>query len=114
MTRSRRCIGLRRNTLDQRDKYVDIFGEDAFSYIDIAAIDRLERTISNPQVVNAADAPSRARQLIKAGDILVSTVRPNLNTVAEVGSDFDGAIASTGFCVLRVKADQLHGGYLFH
>lgn len=93
---------------------IDIFGEDAFSYIDIAAIDRLERTISNPQVVNAADAPSRARQLIKAGDILVSTVRPNLNTVAEVGSDFDGAIASTGFCVLRVKADQLHSGYLFH
>ncbi|MFA6179954.1 MAG: restriction endonuclease subunit S [Candidatus Methylopumilus sp.] len=93
---------------------IDIFGGDDFSYIDIAAIDRLERTISNPQVVTAANAPSRARQLIKAGDILVSTVRPNLNTVAVVGSDFDGAVASTGFCVLRVKADQLHSGYLFH
>lgn len=92
----------------------DIFGGDDFSYIDIAAVDREERTISNPQVVAVADAPSRARQLIQAGDILVSTVRPNLNTVAMVGSDFDGAIASTGFCVLRVDTDLLDSGYLFH
>ena len=91
-----------------------IFGGDEFSYIDITAIDRENRAISNPQVFTGSDAPSRARQLIKAGDILVSTVRPNLNTVAVVGRDFDGAIASTGFCVLRVEGGRLDGGYLFH
>ncbi len=88
-----------------------IFGGDEFSYIDITAIDRENRAISNPQVFTGSDAPSRARQLIKAGDILVSTVRPNLNTVAVVGRDFDGAIASTGFCVLRVKDGQLDSNY---
>jgi len=40
---------------------------------------------------------------VKAGDVLVATVRPNLNGVA----------ASTGFCVLRTKAD-LDNSYLFH
>lgn len=60
------------------------------------------------------DAPSRARQLIKMGDVLVSTVRPNLNGVAPVTEEFDGATASTGFCVLRPRPDKLANSYLMH
>ncbi len=61
-----------------------------------------------------SEAPSRARQLIAAGDVLVSTVRPNLNAVAQVPSEYDGATASTGFCVLRPRPDILDAAYLFH
>lgn len=75
--------------------------EKEFTYIDISAIDRRRRLITEPQHVLGADAPQRARQLVAASDILFSTVRPNLRTTAVVPPDLDGQIASTGFCVLR-------------
>jgi type I restriction enzyme S subunit len=40
---------------------------------------------------------------LAAGDVLVSMTRPNLNAVALVGSELDGAIGSTGFHVLRAN-----------
>ncbi|MBS0533262.1 MAG: restriction endonuclease subunit S, partial [Proteobacteria bacterium] len=61
-----------------------------------------------------SEAPSRARQLVKCGDVLVSTVRPNLNGVAPVTAEYDGVTASTGFCVLRPKATKLASNYLMH
>jgi type I restriction enzyme S subunit len=77
--------------------------EDAreFTYVDISAVDNQLKEITEPKVLPAAKAPSRARQRIKAGDVLVSTTRPNLNGVALVPPKLDGAIASTGFAVLR-------------
>lgn len=59
------------------------------------------------------DAPSRARKLIKTGDTIVSTTRPNLNAVALVDQTLDGQIASTGFDVLRAPGlDPRWLGYL--
>jgi type I restriction enzyme S subunit len=85
-----------------------------FRYIDLSAIDQLHKSITMATTISTTDAPSRARQLVRAGDVLVSTVRPNLNAVARVPSDFDGATASTGFCVLRADEVRLSGVYLFH
>ncbi|HHQ4765686.1 TPA: restriction endonuclease subunit S, partial [Aeromonas veronii] len=59
-------------------------------------------------------APSRARQLVKENDLLIATVRPNLNGVALVTADFDGATASTGYCVLRANKNKLDERYLFY
>jgi hypothetical protein len=39
--------------------------------------------------------------LVKEGDILVSTVRPERKTIGVVPESLDGAICSTGFAVLR-------------
>lgn len=47
------------------------------------------------------DAPSRARQIVRAGDIVLSTVRTYQRKTAIVPDGLDGAIASTGFAVLR-------------
>ncbi|NML29022.1 restriction endonuclease subunit S [Zoogloea dura] len=91
----------------------ELFGDEHFTYIDIGAINREDRLIANVQRIAVQEAPSRARQLVQSGDILVSTVRPNLNTVAMVPGDLDGAIASTGFCVLRANKN-LDRRYLFH
>ena len=52
--------------------------------------------------------------MIEADDVLISTVRPNLNTVVRVPRDLDGEIASTGFCVLRPKPFALNSSYLFY
>lgn len=70
-------------------------------YIDIASIDTDAKRIVSKKQVHGADAPSRARQLVQSNDVLVSTVRPNLNGIAIVPEHLEGATASTGFSVLR-------------
>jgi type I restriction enzyme S subunit len=84
-----------------------------FRYIDLSSVDQDTKSISDAREVACGEAPSRARQLVTAGDVLVSTVRPNLNGVARVPSELDGATASTGFCVLRPEPKKIDGSYLF-
>ncbi len=76
-------------------------GDGAVPYIDIGSIDRDTKAVRELEQVTRADAPTRARQSVRAGDVLVSMTRPNLNAVALVPRHLDGAIASTGFDVLR-------------
>ena len=71
-----------------------------FIYVDIGSINRDLKKIESPQFLLGKDAPSRARKVIKRGDILVSLTRPNLNAVALVGENYDQQIASTGFEVI--------------
>jgi type I restriction enzyme, S subunit len=84
-----------------------------FTYVDLSAVDQDAKVVSGAREIACAEAPTRARQLIRAGDVLVSTVRPNLNGVALVPPELDGATASTGFCVLRPRASQLDARYLY-
>jgi type I restriction enzyme S subunit len=86
----------------------------SFIYIDLSAVNQGTKQIEGHRLVDSAVAPSRARQLVARGDVLVSTVRPNLNTVAVVPDELDGAIASTGFCVLRPRPRKLESRYLLH
>ena len=75
--------------------------DEMFTYIDIASVDRDLKTVSEPQQLLGADAPSRARKLVENGDVIVSMTRPNLNAVALIGEQHNGCIASTGFDVLK-------------
>lgn len=85
----------------------------SFIYIDLSAVDQEIKTISGARELPCVEAPSRARQLVRAGDVLVATVRPNLNGVAQVPAHLDGATASTGFCVLR-PGRALDSRFLLH
>ncbi len=76
-------------------------------YVDIASVSessgiRLDQVHSMP----FGEAPGRARRLIRRADVLVSTVRPNLRAFASVPAALDGAVASTGFSVLRPRDDR--------
>lgn len=86
-------------------------------YVDISSINRKTKSISKTTKYSGPKVPGRARQILSSNDILVSTVRPNLNSVAVVNifleKDIDHIIGSTGFCVLRVKNDSLNFNYLF-
>ena len=75
--------------------------EETFTYVDIGSIDRDRKCISSPQYLAGNNAPSRARKVIKTGDVLVSLTRPNLNAVALVPDELDNQIASTGFEVVK-------------
>mgnify|MGYP001381569237 CR=1 FL=1 len=86
---------------------------DDFTYIDIASIDRINGKISDPKVIDTSSAPSRARQLVRKGDVIVSTVRPNLKGTSLVNEEYDSNICSTGFAVLRPKDSLLCSQYLY-
>ena len=86
---------------------------ESFHYIDISSVDRESKKVSATQRVLPSDAPSRARQIVKTGDVLVSTVRPNLNAVAEIQNQLNGATASTGYCVLRPDIERVYSRYLY-
>lgn len=83
--------------------------DEVFDYIDLSAVDQEAKLIIGAREVSCDEAPSRARQLVARGDVLVSTVRPNLNGVARVPDQLDGATASTGFCVLRARESKFDG-----
>ncbi len=74
-----------------------------FVYVDISSIDRETKKIIEAKTLTLSQAPSRAKQHLRAGDVLVSMTRPNLNAVALVPEQLDGAIGSTGFHVLRSR-----------
>ena len=88
--------------------------DEVIAYVDIGAVDRTSHRITY-KMLRGGDAPSRARQLVHPGDVLVSTVQPNLRGVARVPTDSPAGtpIASTGFCVLRA-GDKVSNSYLMH
>ena len=85
-----------------------------FEYLDISSIDRINKKIIATTTTLTNEAPSRAKQPVIFEDIIVSTVRPNLNAVAYVEKEYDGSIASTGFCVLRPKKNILNQLFLYY
>ena len=93
------------NPKDDPDREID--------YIDISSIDNNRHVIGRVKQYRLEDAPSRARQIVRAGDILFATVRPYLRNIAAVPNDYDQQIASTGFSVLR-PAEGVCPAFLFY
>jgi hypothetical protein len=90
-------------TKDKRDPGKE--PDAAFQYIDIAAVDVTVGMISNPQDVEGAEAPSRARKVLRAFDVIVSTCRPTRGAIAVVPTSLHDQIASTAFSIVRAHAD---------
>jgi type I restriction enzyme, S subunit len=82
-------------------------------YIDIASVDASYTIASDIPEVPIADAPSRARRLIREGDILFSMVRSERRAFAVVPGRYDGHVASTGFAVLRARPREVDPGFLW-
>lgn len=74
---------------------------EAIKYIDISSIDRNSRRIVSITNYLVQEAPSRAQQCVQYGDVLISNVRPNLNTTCIVDYKDHNLVCSTGFTVLR-------------
>ena len=53
-----------------------------------------------------ADLPSRARQRISSGQVIVSSIEGSLKSCALITEEFDGALCSTGFH--RFKSDKIN------
>lgn len=85
-----------------------------FKYIDLTSVDRATRDIVQTSTITSENAPSRAKQLVREGDVIFATTRPMLKRYTAITSEFDGQIASTGYCVLRPKTDLILTNFLVH
>ncbi len=84
-----------------------------FQYVDVSSVSNESFKITSATRTLGAEAPSRARKAIETDDVLFATVRPTLKRVALVPSELNGAIASTGYCVLRCDKTKAEPGYLY-
>ena len=78
-------------------------------YVDISSVSAIDG-ISSTETMLFGDAPSRARRIVRDGDILISTVRTYLEAIASVEAPPNNLIASTGFAVIRPNV-FLNKGY---
>jgi len=85
--------------------------EDVIEYLDISSIDNKCKIVTGTTRYVLKDAPSRAQYVLKQGDILYSTVRPNLQNTAINPYDGSNIVGSTGFCVLR--CNNVIPGYIW-
>lgn len=70
-----------------------------FEYIEISNIS--SDGIAAADTVPCVDAPSRATQYVRKGDVITSTVRPVRRLSAIIRPEQDGYVCSSGFVVLR-------------
>jgi type I restriction enzyme, S subunit len=84
-----------------------------FRYVDVSSVSRKSNQIEEVATVYGADAPSRARRLIKSGDVIFATIRPTLQRIAQVPEELDGQVCSTGYFVFRTKP-EVNSRYLYY
>ena len=86
-----------------------------FWYIDISSIDNTRQKLNQViSIIDAENAPSRARRIVDVGDILYSTVRPYLHNMCIIDSTspFE-SIASTGLAAMTCY-NKVYNKYLFY
>ncbi len=76
-------------------QYVDIGNVDSSGEIHEIATHRFEA------------APSRARRMVRHGDVIISTVRTYLQAIAPIENPPENLIVSTGFAVVRPSQGKL-------
>lgn len=91
---------------------VKLFGKEKFCYIDISSVENGSGKVSFENLILPSEAPSRARRVIHKGDVLLSTVRPNLKAFAYITDIPKRTLASTGFAVLT-PTPKINGRFLF-
>ena len=86
-----------------------------FTYIDVSSIDNVTGRVStDAAVLDAGEAPSRARRLVALGTVIYSTVRPYLLNVAIIDREIrPEPIVSTAFAVLHPRRG-LSERFLYH
>ena len=82
-----------------------------FNYISLEQVDA--GSLIGHSTLEFGSAPSRARRIVRPGDVLMSAVRPNLKGHLLFSGQVPNAVCSTGFVVLRAKDGLCDPGFLF-
>ena len=95
-------------------KNIKLASTDLIDYVDISSVDNQAKFITGYTTYEYQDAPSRARKSVSIGDVIISTVRPNLNAVAVFDITTPNTpVVSTGFCVLSCR-DDVNPRYVYY
>lgn len=87
---------------------------DYFPYLEISGINLEYGQIEAITLTRKKDAPSRAKMILRKGDLIVSLTRPMRGAIAIFDiADYDVVIASTGFSVIRdIDSKRISKDYL--
>ena len=88
------------------------YPDESIFYVDISSVENGTGRFLGYTEIKSLEAPSRARRAIRDGDILLSTVRPNLKAFTLLNKVRERAIASTGFAVIRARCNQAEPAYI--
>lgn len=92
---------------NQKDYY-----EKEFPYIEIGAINIPHGKIEDVSFIPIEQAPSRAKVIVRTGDIIISTTRPDRGAIIKITENENLYIASTGFSVIRNVDNNINPDYL--
>lgn len=79
-------------------------------YVDIGNVES-SGNINEIATYRFEDAPSRARRIVRDGDVIISTVRTYLQAIASIQKPSENLIVSTGFAVIRPRLSELSPSY---
>lgn len=82
-----------------------------FTYIQISDVNKTDGIVGCSKV-EVRRAPSRAAQVIRQGDLLISTTRPYLAAFANVTQEYDGSVVSSAFAVVENTIQGLDKDFL--
>ena len=88
--------------------------EKTFKYVDVSSVSNTEFRVVQTTELLGSEAPSRARKLLHANDIIFATVRPTLKRVAMIPPELHREICSTGFCIVRADANKLDANFAYY
>jgi type I restriction enzyme M protein len=74
--------------------------DEEFNYLQFSNIDTKSGFITGFEIINQSNAPSRAKQMVKKGDVICARVKDSEENIAII-PDIDNIIVSTGFVVFR-------------
>jgi type I restriction enzyme S subunit len=83
-----------------------------FDYITLENVDNGKLAKIIPGTFGTASP--RARRVVHQNDVLIATVRPLLHSHLYASAVFNGAVCSTGFCVISPDEGRLSGKYLYY
>jgi len=81
-------------------------------YLDTSSV--TENNFDNTEILDARNAPSRAKRMVQDQDIVISTVRPNLKHYGFIENPKSNLIVSTGFAVIRCKTELVEPRYMYY
>lgn len=81
------------------DKNFNPDEKQTYQYIELADVGQ-SGDISDIDIQHGSDLPTRARRIVKSGQVIVSSVEGSLQSCALITDEYDGALCSTGFYVL--------------
>jgi len=85
-----------------------------YRYIDLTSVSIETKRIADTPEISASNAPSRAQKLVEKDDLIFATTRPTQQRYCLIDDEYAGEVASTGYCILRAKSDEVLPKWILH